>query len=210
MSLPAPPKINIYPLNRPIPDDNEFLKIHRQYYEADYPNGTRSLAFLHDIVLKKHIDAVVMICHTIISRTRCIYLRSAVRPAIANRFPNESNLWELPAGLIENNEDPVQTAIRETKEEVGFEVSPESVKQLGEFIFPTVGICSERITFFEVEVDYEKRAEPTLDGSPLEKYGIVECISLSSAMSLVRQSFFKDSKTELGIRRFNDKFGTFR
>jgi len=41
--------------------------------------------------------------------------------------------WDIPKGLIEDGEKPVDAAIRETKEETNITVFQEELKDLGEF-----------------------------------------------------------------------------
>lgn len=41
--------------------------------------------------------------------------------------------WDIPKGLIEDHESPVQAAARETEEETGILVSEEELNDLGEF-----------------------------------------------------------------------------
>ncbi|OXS27286.1 NUDIX hydrolase [Acetobacterium wieringae] len=61
------------------------------------------------------------------------------------RIASQQLLTELPAGLLENGEDPEAAAIRECREEIGYR--PLNLFRLGEFI-PTPGYCTEKITLF--------------------------------------------------------------
>lgn len=207
MSLPKPPKINIYPVNKESAENTPpFLKINRNWYAASYPNGTSSKPFLHDGVERCFMDAVGIVAHCVISQVRCIFLRSCVRPNLLERLPKHVNLWEIAAGLVEAGEQPIISAVRETEEELGFKVSSEQFNALGPFVLPSPGLGSERIFLFEVEVDPADQKKPTEDGGPLEKYGVVEMISLDTALKLVKDGEFKDAKTEIAIRRFADKY----
>lgn len=208
-----PPQIKIERLNEVIPPDSEFLDIERACYRLHYPNGEKSSTFVHDIVFRvnRPHDAVAIICYSTVSsplkKIHSIYLRSAVRPAIASRFPEEANLWEIPAGLLDPGETPKETAAREALEEIGFEIKPEEFSPLGGFIFTSVGMYSERIYFFAVKVHPNDKKEPILDGSPLEKHGEVIPVELNKALSMVQNHQLKDGKTEIAIRRLAEKFG---
>lgn len=56
------------------------------------------------------------------------------------RFVVNKTLWELPAGTIEKNEDPLHTAMREIIEETGYE--SKHVQHLFSF-YSTPGFCDE-------------------------------------------------------------------
>lgn len=173
-----------------------FLKVKGNLFEIIYPDNSKSGKFSHDTLTRKNIDASVIIANA----NDHIYLRSCVRPALFER--DEYNLWELPAGLIEAGENPVDCACREAEEELGFYLKAEDFKELGHYTFPSVGTIGERIHFFSVSVNPEDRSEPSLDGSPLEKHGIVEKIHIKDALEMIQKGQLKDAKTELGIWRF--------
>lgn len=61
------------------------------------------------------------------------------------RTGSKSELIEIPAGLIENGEDPEITAIRELQEETGYK--PNSLNFLGKF-FLSPGFCDETIYLY--------------------------------------------------------------
>ena len=193
-----PPKISIEYLGKS--NDAEFLRIKHNKYRLKYTNGEISDEFTYDSVDRKNIDAVIILAHY----GAYIYLRSAVRPALLER--GENNLWELPAGLIEPGEDPIDTARRETEEELGFTVERKELRELGHYTLPSVGLIGERIYFFSVAVNPQDRKEPSLDGSPLEKYGEVKQFELTELLRLIDEGEIKDAKTELGVRRFYSKY----
>lgn len=64
------------------------------------------------------------------------------------------NPWliEVVAGMLDEGEDPLECARRESIEEAGYE--PESLKLLKEY-YPSPGGCSERILLYLGEVDAE-------------------------------------------------------
>ena len=76
------------------------------------------------------------------------------------RYPTIKNTdgWfvELPAGAIENNEEPVVAAYREVKEETGYEVR--HLEKVTTF-YATPGSSSERMFLFYGEVDTKDKIE---------------------------------------------------
>ncbi len=202
------------------PGQSGFIRLKRRRYRAHYPDGTTSAPFVYDEIDRDALDAVVIVAHyRTADGAPQVYLRSSVRPPVANRVPERSPvpeldpphgvLWELPAGLIErgeqNPEGPQVAAQRELAEELGFEVALGTLKQLGPSTFPAPGFVGERHFFFEVEVDPEKRAEPSLDGSALEHFGEVVAVPLEEALDHCRTGLIADAKTELALRRLRER-----
>jgi ADP-ribose pyrophosphatase len=56
-----------------------------------------------------------------------------------------------------------------------------------------------------VEVDPAARCEPSLDGSPLERGGVVVDVDLDDALALAAAGELADAKTELGLRRLRER-----
>lgn len=199
------PKISLTILkDKPIiPGTKEFLKISRNWFEINYPDKTKSEPILLDFIDRIHNDAVVIIAWSEENNEQKLYLRSCVRPALHKNIPEHVNLWEFAAGLVEDGENPKEAAARECLEELGFDIPASEFSSLGEYVIPVASIFPERIFFYHVMVDPSKQGEPTLDGSPLERFGVVDSISLKKAMKLlITNNPFRDSKTELGIYRF--------
>ena len=214
------PKLSLELLEDLSPPGNGFLRLVRRRYRASYPDGTWSAPFLYDAIDRAAIDAVVIAAHFVdATGARRVFLRSALRPPLTLRsrahspLPDEAcdgALWELPAGLVEvserSPEGVVRAAQRELHEELGFAVPLESLRALGPSSFPAPGFVAERHFFFEVAVDPEARAEPTLDGSALERFGVVADVSLNEALAMCRAGVIEDSKTELTLRRLAEHF----
>jgi ADP-ribose pyrophosphatase len=53
--------------------------------------------------------------------------------------------WELPAGTLNDGENPEKAAVRECHEEIG--MVPARIQKLGSF-FPTPGYCDEEMNFY--------------------------------------------------------------
>jgi ADP-ribose pyrophosphatase len=56
------------------------------------------------------------------------------------RYPLQKKIFELPAGKLDNNEDPYNCAVRELEEETGYRAK--KVEKLGQ-IYTTPGFCTE-------------------------------------------------------------------
>jgi ADP-ribose pyrophosphatase len=190
-----------------------FLRLLRRRLVAHYPDRSISQPFLYDEVDRRALDAVIIAAHFSKGGEPWVYLRSAVRPPKQFRDPSRSPvpedgspaLWELPAGLIEPGEQSQQgvfeAARRELAEELGFDVPPAALRALGPSTFPAAGFIAERHFFVQVEVRPAARAEPSLDGSALERFGQVLALPLARALELCRSGRIEDAKTELGLRR---------
>ncbi len=215
--IPSPPHVRLETVeDRSPPDSGGFLRLVRRRYLAHYPDGETSAPFNYDEVDRPAIDAVVVLAHfRAEDGTKRVYLRSAVRPPMVMRDRSRSPVeeletlgcaWELPAGLVESDEQTeagLRTgAKRELLEELGFDVAEADLQALGPSTFPAPGICAERHFFFHVGVEPTKRREPENDGSPLEHGGAVIDVALEQALDACRAGQLEDAKTELGLRRF--------
>ena len=180
------------------------MDVHRLDLVAHYADGTVSEPFSYDIGARVALDAVVIAAHYAHEGETFVYLRSAIRPPCALRPvspAHNGSLWELPAGLVEPGEDPVDTAARELGEELGFDTPVHDLKELGPWTFPSPGMIGERHLFFSVAVDPKTRSTPTEDGSPLERSAAIVAVSLRDALVHCRSGAIPDAKTELALRR---------
>ena len=196
------------------PAQHGFLRLVRRRLALRYPDGRLSEPFVYDEVDRNALDAVVIAAHYRERGRYHVYLRSALRPPVAlrdpRRWPDEQlagrlALWELPAGLVEPRDQSlsgiVRTAQRELREELGFSVPLDRLRPLGPSTFPSPGFVAERHFYFEVEVEPDRRHEPTLDGSVLERAGSVVALPLDTVLALCARAEIVDAKTELALRR---------
>jgi ADP-ribose pyrophosphatase len=191
--------------------DPGFLRVVRRKLRAAYPDGSVSPEFAYDEVQRRALDAVVLLAHFQERGERFVYLRSAVRPPLQFRrnylpFQSGAGLWELPAGLVEPDEESevglLHCAQRELREELGFTVELSQLQPLGPSTFPCPGVLAERHFFFAVEVAPATRTDPTLDGSALEHGGVVVATRMDDALLWCQNGTIEDAKTELGLRRW--------
>jgi ADP-ribose pyrophosphatase len=107
------------------------------------------------------------------------------------RYAADGFIYEIPAGLLEKDEDPKDCAARELKEETG--CTAESV----EFLFTmytTPGFTDERIHLFLASgLEYGQTAHEA------DEFLTVETVKLSRALEMILRGEIKDGKTALAI-----------
>jgi ADP-ribose pyrophosphatase len=205
--LPDPPDIRLVVARDRTPESRAtggFLDVRRLDLVARYPDGGESATFAYDVAARTALDAVVIAACFRQDGELFVYLRSAVRPPCALRpLPpaHDGRLWELPAGLVEPDEDPAECAARELGEELGFEATAAAMRPLGGWTFPAPGMIGERHLYFAVDVDPRARREPTEDGSALEHGAAIVALPVRDALEHCRSGAIRDAKTELALRR---------
>lgn len=108
-----------------------------------------------------------------------------------HRHAVDRDLWEVPAGMIERGEPPIETARRELIEETGYRA--ESLRFLWS-IYPTPGFCQERIHFYIAEGLTAGEAQPEDDEAfELRVWPIEE------AWALVERDELRDAKTQIAL-----------
>ncbi len=199
----------------PRQDERGFVNLRRLKLVAVFADGRRSEPFTYDAADRSRLDAVVVVAHFRgASGERRVLLRSALRPPIALRPPEAcpipepawlGNLWEVPAGLVEEDERSPEglraCAARELFEETGARAEVSAVHPLGPATFPSAGVIGERHFYFHVEIDPTRRETPPEDGSPLESGAVIVDVALDEALDLCRRGIIEDAKTEIGLRR---------
>ncbi|MGQ9760070.1 MAG: NUDIX domain-containing protein [Candidatus Methanomethylicaceae archaeon] len=108
-------------------------------------------------------------------------------------------MWEIPAGTLEEGEDPLECAKRELIEETGY--TTESLKELVHF-FVAVGYSTEVIHIFLARG--LKKTHP----SPEEDEVIrTQMISFDDALKMVMANEIEDAKTIIGVLFLKDMVG---
>ena len=103
----------------------------------------------------------------------------------------EDFLWEIPAGKLEVNEEPRETAIRELREETGYEAK--KLTYITEF-YTSPGYCNERIHLFLAEDLIEVESTPD-SGEFIEK----SIVPLNDLAKMLDRGEIMDSKTIIAI-----------
>jgi ADP-ribose pyrophosphatase len=108
------------------------------------------------------------------------------------RYPLQNKLIELPAGRLEEGEDPFNCAMRELQEETGYKAN--SIIKLGS-IFTTPGFCTEELHIYLAGelVHGEYNREEGEFGMEIFEY------SFEEAENKIIKGEIKDSKTICGF-----------
>ncbi|NLJ97918.1 MAG: NUDIX hydrolase [Tissierellia bacterium] len=107
------------------------------------------------------------------------------------RKPIEKNLLEIPAGKIEINEEPKETALRELSEETGYMAN--KMEYLFEF-YTSPGFSDEKIYLFLATDLLKGEANPEND-----EYIEVEKLKIEDLVDMVEKGEINDSKTIISI-----------
>ena len=113
------------------------------------------------------------------------------------RAPFLQIMLEIPAGKLEQGEDPKEAAIRELSEETG--LSAKTVTELGT-VYPTPGYCQEKLHLY-MATELTVGEDHPDDGEFLS----VEKIPLSQLVEMAETGELKDAKTTIAVLRADRK-----
>ncbi|UCC32423.1 MAG: NUDIX hydrolase [Phycisphaerales bacterium] len=136
-----------------------------------------------DVVV--HPGAVVIL--PIVDTRRMVMIRNY-------RYAVEDELWELPAGTLEPNEEPIETARRELEEETGYRAA--RMRPLMDF-FTSPGFLTERMHAF-VATDL------TVVGQRLQgaEQIVSEVVDVTEVRDRLLRGEFVDGKTIAVLSRY--------
>lgn len=107
------------------------------------------------------------------------------------RKPIEKKIYELPAGIIEIGEEPVDAARREFMEETGWEAN--KMEYLTEF-YTSPGFTNEKIFLFYAK-DFKKVGQNLDEDENIENFKF----TLERAIKMIEVGDISDGKTILGL-----------
>ncbi len=99
--------------------------------------------------------------------------------------------WELPAGTLHKNENPIIAAKRELKEETGY--IAKSLEPMG-IVYPLPGYSNEVLYFFRATELIDDEPEPDPDEN-IE----VKVMDLKQVWQMIKDGEIRDAKTISGI-----------
>ncbi|SHJ58757.1 ADP-ribose pyrophosphatase [Clostridium cavendishii DSM 21758] len=148
-----------------------FLTVVNQ--KVKLPNG--KIGF-RDII--KHPGAVAIVAF---SEENKIILIEQFRKAL------DEIILEIPAGKLDNTEEPIKAAIRELKEETGY--IADKVEYLGKFV-TAPGFCDEIIYIFKAT--NLTKGKTSLDE---DEFINVKAYSINEIKAMIKKGYIKDAKT---------------
>ncbi|MEM1856108.1 MAG: NUDIX hydrolase, partial [Candidatus Methanomethylicaceae archaeon] len=100
-------------------------------------------------------------------------------------------MWEIPAGTLEEGEDPLECAKREFLEETGYIAS--EFKKISQF-YVAVGYCTEVIHLF-IANNLKKAISSPEEDENIE----VHMFPINEAINMIKNGQIEDAKTIIGI-----------
>ena len=109
------------------------------------------------------------------------------------RVGADQSLYEIPAGLLEADENPTDSAVRELREEIGFR--PGTIEPLGGF-YVSPGYTTEYIHLFLAQ-----DLTPDSLAQDSDEFIEVTRVPLDEALAMIESQTIVDSKTIIGLLR---------
>jgi len=146
-----------------------------------FPNGQE-----HEVAIVRHPPSVVLV--PIAADGRVILIRQ-YRASVGRE------MWEIPAGSVDEGETPDQAAARECEEEIG--LAPGRIERV-RGLFPTPGFCDEELIFYRVS-----QLRPPAADSPHKPDDDEDIrsqpVTIEEARSMVERGEIVDLKTAYGL-----------
>lgn len=146
-----------------------------------FPNGQE-----HEVAIVRHPPSVVLV--PIADDGRVILIRQ-YRASVGRE------MWEIPAGSVDEGETPDQAAARECEEEIG--LAPGRIERV-RGLFPTPGFCDEELIFYRVS-----QLRPPAPDSPHKPDDDEDIqsqpVTLEEARAMVERGEINDLKTAYGL-----------
>lgn len=110
------------------------------------------------------------------------------------RYPISKIMYEIPAGKIDKNEDPIQCAYREFEEETGYKAT--QLKLLG-IMHPASAYTTE-VIYIYLALGTSK-GEVNLDKDEFLKF---EKIHISKVRNMILNNEITDAKTQIAVMKY--------
>lgn len=158
--------------------DGNVLKVVKDEIKAYNKNMTR------EVVLRGNAAAVIAIDKD----NKIIFVKQY-------RHAAKTFVLEIPAGMIDGDESPLNAAVRELEEETGYKTKN---IQLVNWTYSAIGFCTEKIYLY-----IAKELEQSVQNFDEDEYIELERYTLDEALKMIFDGSIYDSKTVMGILAYN-------
>lgn len=174
---------------------NGFFKLNEYNLNHKLFSGDQSGTFTREIFERG--DAVVVMLYD--PKKDTLLLLEQFRPGVL-RVNETPWMLEFVAGMFDDNESPIEVAIREAKEEADIELKPESIKLIMKY-FSSPGGTSECIYLHWATFDSSKVFSGSVHGLAHEHEDIMlHVVSRNDALALLTQGKISNAATVIGLQ----------
>lgn len=146
-----------------------------------FPNGQE-----HEVAIVRHNPSVVIV--PIQDDGRVVLIRQY-------RASIDRMMWEVPAGRVDDGEQPDAAAARECEEEIG--LVPGSIERI-RGLYPTPGFCDEELIFYKVR-NLRKPAPDSPHKPDADEDIETMAVTIEEARAMVERGEIIDLKTAYGL-----------
>ena len=172
-----------------------FFKMNEYSLQHKLFSGQQSETFTREIFERG--DAVVVMPYDV--KQDKVLLIEQFRPG-ALRGDDSPWLLEFIAGMFDDNESPIEVAIREAKEESNLTLCKHNLVPIMQY-FSSPGGMSERIHLYLAHFDSENVNTGTVYGLPEENEDIMlHLVSRTQALDLLAQGKITNAATIIGLQ----------
>ena len=172
-----------------------FFKLNKYQLNHKLFSGEQSATFSREVFERG--DAVVVVLYDI--EQDKLLLLEQFRPG-ALRENSTPWLLEFVAGMFDENETPVEVAIRETKEETGIDIAELSIQPIMKY-FSSPGGMSECIHLYLAKFDANKVKSGSIFGLDNENEDILlHILTRTKALSLLSEGKICNAATIIGLQ----------
>jgi nudix-type nucleoside diphosphatase (YffH/AdpP family) len=166
---------------------HEFVRVEKAVIRWERFNGGMGSACSRYVVRRGDSVGIVPRC----SETGRIVLVKQFRFP-AHRGGSDGYLWEIPAGMIDGGEKPVDTALRELSEEIGLEAN--SVAPLLSY-YLSPGLLDEKMHLFLARLGSCSRLESLGGRHEEEEELLIRSFGTEELLAMIREGEIIDAKS---------------
>lgn len=122
-----------------------FIKVDKISLTQELPDGKWTDTFTREVINRGHAAAVLIKD----PKTETFLFTKQFRPG--SYVNGQPWMYEIVAGMLDGDEDPIETIKRESMEEAGVS-HLNNIEFVSEY-YPSCGACSEKVSLFYAEAD---------------------------------------------------------